>query len=77
MKPEVVDVLTHTKKNIALVVTTCRAGNKAKSLMLAPVFRSQVLEKECIKYKLLLANLLYLSNNIGTCVIYTNFVHAT
>ena len=72
MEPEVVDVLTHTKKNIALVMTIAEAGKKAKSLILAPVFRSQALEKECMKYKLLLANLLHPSNSIRTCVIYTN-----
>ena len=48
MELEVVDVLTHTKKNIALVVSIAEAGKKAKSLMLAPVFRSQALEKECM-----------------------------
>ena len=36
-------------------MTIAEAGNMAKSLMLAPVFRSQALEKEYMKYKLLLA----------------------
>ena len=36
-------------------MTIAEAGKKAKSLMLVPEFRSQALEKECMKYKLLLA----------------------